>query len=67
LEVVALFYPSSLECFGINMGGMLEAVGLPYASTLFSGVLVSLVVILIATGSLCLGSKKPIPEEHVAV
>ena len=49
------------------MGGMLEAVDLPYASTLFSGVLVSPVVILIATGSLCLGSNKPIPEEHVAV
>lgn len=55
--------------FGINVDGIPGASGsgTPYAFGLFSAVLFSLGLILIAVGLLYLGLRKPITEEQVAV
>ncbi|KAF7815719.1 Two-pore potassium channel 3 [Senna tora] len=53
--------------FGINVDGIPGAADTPYAFALFSGLLFLLGALLIGTGLLYLGLKKPIIEENVAV
>ncbi|XP_058193583.1 uncharacterized protein LOC131310532 [Rhododendron vialii] len=53
--------------FGINVDGMPGADNTPYAFGLFSAVLFSLGIVLIAVGLLYLGLKQPVSEEQVQV
>ncbi|XWS18600.1 hypothetical protein CRYUN_Cryun32bG0058600 [Craigia yunnanensis] len=53
--------------FGINVDGIPGAEGTPYAFGLFSAILISIGIVLIVIGLLCLGLRKPINEEQVQV